>query len=80
MNQLEQLSLYDYFSKDQDPLYLKISKIQEGESVKLGEFDVTLNKFGIYEIKTKYTHEAKRTLEECYEYINATCKNKEMDR
>lgn len=80
MNQLEQLSLYDYFSKEQDPLYLMISKIPEGGTATLGEFEVTLNKFKIYEIKTKHTHEAKRTLEECYKYINETCKNKEIER
>ena len=67
---MEQVSFYDFFPKQNDPLYLTLEKLTTGDSVQLGEFTVTLNKFGIYEITSEQIHEAKDSLDACYQHLN----------
>lgn len=75
---MEQVSFYDYFPKQNDPLYLVLSKIPKGGTINLGEFEITLNKFGIYEIISENIHEARDCLDKCYEFLNSIGKTKDI--
>ncbi|WP_368653244.1 hypothetical protein AB4Y30_16350 [Ornithinibacillus sp. 4-3] len=67
---MKQVSFYDYFPKQNDPLYIALSKVTEEKPIQLGNFTITLNTFGIYEILSDDIHEAKDSLDACYHYLN----------
>lgn len=68
--EMEQMNLYDYFGKEEDPLFVTVSNINKGETLSIGEHEITLNPYGIYEISSRdEVHESKGSLEACYKYL-----------
>jgi len=65
----EQFNLYEFISKEKDPLYISIEQLEQRESVFLGQYEVYLNDFGLYEVLNDTIHEALNTPEACYDFV-----------
>ncbi|MFQ3545102.1 hypothetical protein Q7A53_13550 [Halobacillus rhizosphaerae] len=67
---MEQSSMFDFFGADSDPVYKELNKLVPGEeSIQIGEYKVSKNKFGLYEIETAEIHDCVDTIENCYSYL-----------
>lgn len=69
---IEQLTIYDYLQKKEDPLYVKLKSLQKGDKINLGFCTVEINPFGLYQILDFIddSDTAFSSLEECYQYIS----------
>lgn len=67
---MEQTQIYEFLGVDRDPLFYKISNLQVGQAVELGDIRVLLNKQGLYELETEDSHECFRTLSQLYDGIS----------
>jgi len=69
--QYEQTSLFDFSSCDDDPIYSKLSLLEENEELDLREIKITrTDKF--YEVeKSDEFHEGFKKIMDCYRFINA---------
>ena len=66
---MEQTFIYEYLGVHSDPVYQMISKLTKGNAIKIGNIDVSLNKFGLYEVTTQDSHDSFRDVQSCYEKI-----------
>lgn len=64
---MSQLDIYSYFGVNNDPVYLSICGLKEGEKTTINDFEVTYNNFGLYEVSNEYFHEVFASPEGCYE-------------
>lgn len=66
---MEQINIYQFLGKVNDPIYVKILNLKEGETVDLGGVNVTLNSNGLYELETDNHHECFRTKKQLYDGV-----------
>lgn len=67
----EQTSLFNFGFCNEDPIYLKLSSLEENDELDLHEIKIKrTEKF--YEVeKSNEFHEGFRTMMDCYRFINA---------
>lgn len=73
---MQQVMIYEYLGRDDDPVYKKISNLNKGETIVLDEMNLSLNSFGLYEISTENEHECFSDMMECYQFINDSLRDK----
>lgn len=66
---MEQTYIYEYLGVESDPVFQAIYKLKKDQSIILGLIQVSLNKFGLYEVMTDESHECFRVLDDCYRHI-----------
>lgn len=66
---MEQINIYQFLGKVNDPIYVKILNLKEGETVDLGGVNVTLNSNGLYELETDNHHKCFRTKKQLYDGV-----------
>jgi len=66
---VEQINIYQFLGKVNDPIYVKILNLKEGETVDLGGVNVTLNSNGLYELESDNHHECFRTKKQLYDGV-----------
>lgn len=66
---MEQINIYQFLGKINDPIYVKILNLKEGETVDLGGVNVTLNSNGLYELESDNHHECFRTKKQLYDGV-----------
>lgn len=66
---MEQINIYQFLGKVNDPIYVKILNLKEGETVDLGGVNVTLNSNGLYELESDNHHECFRTKKQLYDGV-----------
>lgn len=66
---MEQINIYQFLGKVNDPIYVKILYLKEGETVDLGGVNVTLNSNGLYELESDNHHECFRTKKQLYDGV-----------
>jgi len=64
-----QLNVYDYLGKEHDPLYQKIDRLDQEQSVEIDSSIVYHSKFGLYEISSPSFHNAYTSKVDCYKKI-----------
>lgn len=67
----DQMNIFNYFGAETDPIHQKISSLEQGDSVYLGHYEITLNHQGIYEISSEGIHEGFGSVEKCYDFFQA---------
>ena len=65
-----QITIYDYFDIEDDPLYQTLVLLKRNEKVSIGHVEVCLNRNGIYEITSSQIHEGTSSLFKCYDYLS----------
>ncbi|MEK4306901.1 hypothetical protein [Oceanobacillus sp. FSL K6-0251] len=67
----KQTTIYDYLSKKDDELYIKLVNLKNGDSISTENIIIYLNKFGFYEVSYQDEEEsAFRQLTDCYNYVS----------
>ena len=64
---MEQINIYQFLGKVNDPIYVKILNLKEGETVDLGGVNVTLDSNGIYVLESDNDHKCFRTKKQLYD-------------
>ncbi|WP_449355654.1 hypothetical protein ACUL41_07940 [Virgibacillus natechei] len=69
---IQQLHVYEYLGKEDDPLFTTICNMQQGYSQYIPELKMTLikNQHGLYEIVSKSIHECYANKEELYDCVS----------
>lgn len=65
-----QTTIYDFIGFRSDDLFNKISRLNKGQALNLGNIKIHLNKFGIYELLTTDRHEAFNSVMQCYTRVS----------
>ncbi|MGP4074105.1 hypothetical protein ACTWQB_16490 [Piscibacillus sp. B03] len=68
---MEQLSLYDFIQKEEDPLYQKLSSVTESTSMTVEAYHISINEAKFYEITSDDEHVAASDLEDCYNKLTS---------
>lgn len=63
---MNQYNIYNYIGQQYDPLYQILQNLKIGETVSFDGCFVSLNEFGLYEVKHREYEFAFSNLEQCY--------------
>ncbi|QAS54855.1 hypothetical protein [Halobacillus litoralis] len=66
---MQQTSIFDYTGLSQDPVDIMINQLKVNQSIKLSDYSIILNEFGLYELSSSDHHIPFQTPKECYDYI-----------
>lgn len=67
---MEQTDIYDFIGVNYDPVFNQIEQLEMGRTVELGEFIITLNQNGLYELESTNSHECFTTISQVYDSIS----------
>lgn len=66
---LEQMNIYSFLGYENDPLYIQIKKLKQNEKIKVDEFVITKNNFGLFEVESEQIHLQADTVDAIYKKI-----------
>lgn len=69
MNNYQQSTIFDFLSNENDPIYVKVKKVDETKSLRIGKIKISKNNLGFYEIESESIHEQFSNLDTCYSFI-----------
>lgn len=72
---MRQEELFNFIGENLDPLYKELEKLVQGApSVRIANYKIRKNRFGIFEIEGEGVFDCASSLEQCYRYLRLSIK------
>lgn len=66
---MEQLNMYSYFGKEEDPLFLKLLPLDENKKIVISEYTIIKNQHDLYELSSIDEHESFSSIDHLYSFL-----------
>lgn len=65
-----QTHIYNFLGEVNDPIFIQILELEEGQTLELGGVNITFNANGLYELETDDYHECFKSKKQLYDGVS----------